>query len=201
MAASSIREFAEHAVRDQVPWRAVLQKCRHWSVRPDRAAQIADEAAAEAFCRSLRFQFESEARYRCWITRTALNFAVDLLRAEARTRSLPPLDFAVLAATPNVNVDVSRELASAIAQLTDEEKGIIQWSLDGLTLDEMAEKMYPNDTASPNAKRLRIKRTRDIALRHLRDYFAHYDLGRDCPALNADPPAWAQSNSFDPIDA
>jgi hypothetical protein len=178
MTAALGRFFAEEAFREGIPLGAVVLKCRNRGVSGRRAAQIAEEAAAEAYRRSLDRVFQSAEHFRAWITRTALNAAVDILRREGRTRSVSFLErLAVSAASVEVDTALVSDCLSRLSAL---ERGILHMIFEErLTLDEIAARVLPAEDGSPNARRLRVKRKRDRALAFLRDCLAGWGAEPD----------------------
>jgi RNA polymerase sigma factor (sigma-70 family) len=178
MAAALGRSFAEQAFRDGIPVGAVLLKCRNWGVSGPRAAHVAEEAAAEAYRRALDRPFEGDAHFRAWVTRAALNVAVDILRREARARAVPLADR--LAAPPSGGESDAALVEAGLARLPAEEREIVRLTFEeGLTLDEIADRVLPPGGGSANARRLRVKRKRDVALERLRGYLSGCDFSPD----------------------
>jgi RNA polymerase sigma factor (sigma-70 family) len=162
------RRYVEAALREGIPSEMILLKCRNWGVTATRAAAIAEEASAEAYLRALEQSFDSETHYRAWVSRTALNFAVDLLRRGSRTRPLGTTDLAAPSTRAPVN---TATLSECLEKLDEEQQQILRMTYEeGLTLDEIALRLLPSEGGSANARRLRIKRKRDVALRQLRRY-------------------------------
>jgi DNA-directed RNA polymerase specialized sigma24 family protein len=169
MAAYSGEVFAERAYLAGVPAQVVAHKCRNWGLRPQRSADLADEAAAEAYSRSLTRCFENEDHYRAWVTQTALNYTVDKLRRESRSQSLTWIVPEVVGASNPHSVAVG--LAEGLATLAEDERNLLTLTYEeDLTLDQIARRIAIGGDGSPNAKRLRIKRKRDDAQRKLRKY-------------------------------
>jgi DNA-directed RNA polymerase specialized sigma24 family protein len=160
--------FIERAYEDQIPFMAVRFKCRNWGVAEARAIEIAEEASAEAYKRSLTRCFFNEDHYRAWVTKTATHYAADVLRRDTRNRPCAWLDLQAPSETTN---DATAEaiLAAGLETLSDEERDLLDMTYNrGLTLDEIAFQLHRDETGSPNAKRLRAKRRRDGALWKLR---------------------------------
>lgn len=178
MAAGLGRSFAEQAFREGIPVGAVVLRCRNWGVAGPRAAEVAEEAAAEAYRRALDRPFDSAAHFRAWVTRAALNVAVDVLRRETRRRTVPLGEH--LAAPPHAPEAEAAPVAACLARLPTEEREIVRLTFEeGLTLDEIAERVLPPGDGSANARRLRVKRKRDIALDQLRRYLVGYGISQD----------------------
>ena len=162
------QSFLTRAFRDRVPIGGVGARCRNWGVLHGRAMDIAEEAAAEAYCRVLGRSFGSEDHFRAWLTRIAMNIAVDLLRA-SRTRSASSLA-AMAAPMPASDLDTA-DLAECLGKLAEEEQRILRMTFEEkLTLDQIADQILPPNEGTANARRLRIKRRRELALRRLRCY-------------------------------
>lgn len=195
MAPANGKTFVEGAIIDGIPRLAVLLKCRNWGIPSNRAADIAEEASAEAYQRSLGQRFNDSAHYRAWVTRTAINVAIDLLRQQARFVSCHWL--AELGCDPQRRNELKDVLADALEALTDRQRLLLSLTYDvGLTLDEIAERLLPNVGGSPNAKRLRIKRERDEALTSVRAFLAQHGF----PSGNhAAKPAANQSKQQVPV--
>lgn len=167
-------KFVEATFQAGVPFKTVRLRCRNWGISETCAIQIADESSAEAYQRSLQGEFNDEAHFRAWVTRTAINVAVDLLRKQNRTVGIGWIG--ELAARAG-NAEVNRELIlRGIESLTQREQLILAMTYEeGLTLDEMVVRLFPDDVqSSANAKRLRVKRCRDAALITLRSYLLQH---------------------------
>lgn len=165
--------FVEKAVTDGIPRLAVQLKCRNWGIPSDRAADIAEEASAEAYQRSLDQRFNDANHFRAWVTRSAINAAIDLLRQQSRFISCNWL--AELGFDYQLHNELKDVLAAALESLTNRQRLLLDLSYDvGLTLDEIAKRLPPGGSGSPNAKRLRIKRERDQALTILRAFFSQH---------------------------
>lgn len=153
------KTFVEKAVADGVPRLAVLLKCRNWGIPSGRSADIAEEAAAEAHRRSLPRQFRDSNHYRAWVTRAAINVAIDLLGRQSRLVCCTWI--AELGFDPHRSNELKEVLADASANLTDRQRLLLNLSYDlGLTLNAIAERPLPEAAGSPNAKRLRISHYR-----------------------------------------
>jgi DNA-directed RNA polymerase specialized sigma24 family protein len=163
------QDFAERAFRDGIPLGAVALACRNWGLPYRRAADLAEQAASEAHCRALDREFDGEDHYRAWVTRTAVNCAVDLLRQANRARSLPP-DVPGFLPRSDAGPDAA-DLAEAMSLLSEEDRDILHMTfVENLTLDEIADRTPSAGPGSANARRLRVKRRRDVALERLREY-------------------------------
>ncbi len=164
------RAFTERVFLKGVPRRAVEVRCRAFGLCSDRARDLAEEAAAEAHRRAIVRCFTSEDHYSKWVTRTALNFAIDKIRRMTRERTV----IWIVASTREITseAEVDREtLRKALSILSDEERRVLTLTFDeGLTLDQIADTVDFGAIISPNAKRLRIKRMRDDALCKLRRF-------------------------------
>jgi len=172
------RQFADAAFLDGVPASSVFLKCRNWGLMTRRATDVAEEASAEAYRRSLAEDFNNADHYRAWITRTAINVAIDILRAGSRSWPLGEFDRAQVSGTETGFAD--RVLEAALATLPEDDRVIVSMTFEqGLTLDEIAEQISALADGSPNAKRLRIKRRRDAALRQLRVYLEEHGVGAE----------------------
>jgi len=166
MSSDNLDLLIEEAFLENIPAAAVFLKCRNWGLVASRAVDIAEESSAEAYRRSLGRRYNDAPHYRSWITRTALNIAVDLLREQGRSIHLD-----VESQCPD-SVRMPRkgdDLSEGLSLLDPLERAIVDLTFeDDMTLDEIAVRLYPADHRSPNAKRLRIKRLRDRALDKLR---------------------------------
>ena len=186
MAGYSGEVFAERAYIAGIPARIVAHKCGNWGLSPARAADLAEEAAAEAYYRSLTHCFANWDHYRGWITETALNYAIDKLRRASRSQSLTWV--APTADGSSDHDSLAAGLAEGMAALAEEERALLKLTYDEeLTLDQIAGRVAAEDKGSLNAKRLRIKRKRDEALRKLRAYLVKngYWNDRRPPERNA----------------
>ncbi len=166
--------LAASALEEGIPERAVYLRCRNWGLLPSRARDLAESAAAEAYLRALDVDLPTEIYYRRWVTRVALNFAVDELRRMRRHHSLDDEDPQAPAEKAS-SLDIGR-LLIAIDSLPELERHIIKlswFSEQKVTLDDIARTLLPDDKRSPNAKRIEIKRKRDVALALLRVYLNH----------------------------
>lgn len=159
-------EYAAAAFRDQVPISVLKLKCRFWCTSSGRAEDLAEEATAEAFRKSLTIDFEGQQHYRAWITRTAINAAIDIVRREAYLQAYTSQVRLESSSTQNSS---SSDLHTALESLTEEFQTLLKLTFfERLTLEELSERLLPDDTRTPNAKRLHIKRRRDLALAELR---------------------------------
>lgn len=167
MAPPNGKAFVEGALVDGIPRLAVLLKCRNWGIPTSRAADIAEEASAEAYQRSLDQSFNDANHFRAWVTRTAVNAAIDLLRQQSKAVSFSLI--AEFGIAPKRDNEIKDALDDALRSLTRHEQELVALTYEhGLTLDAIAERLMSNEGGSANAKRLRIKRQRDEAIRKLR---------------------------------
>jgi RNA polymerase sigma factor (sigma-70 family) len=165
MLAQPHKQWIEECYRAQIPAAAVFLRCCNWGLLPQRATQLAEEAAAESYRRSLRQQFNDATHFRNWVTVVASNYATDRLRKDGRTVSLDN-ECAYSRSGPS---ELLQELAEGLEQLSPQERLAINLTYQhDQTLDEIAAEMYPNDSRTVNAKRLRVKRVRDRAIAKLR---------------------------------
>lgn len=173
MATTPGRSFVEQAFGDGVPTRVLLHRCQNWGIVFERAVILAEEATAEAHRRLLDRNFESYAHYRSSVTQTAIRVLIDILRRERRRRTLP-LDEELAAPVSIAGPDYS-DLAKFLSMLSEMERVILRLTFEEeRTLDEIADRVLPPSDSSLNARRLQIKRKRDLALRRLRNYFDRY---------------------------
>ena len=163
--------WMQEAFLENIPAAAVYLKCRNWGIVTAKAIDLAEECAAEAYRRSIGRHYSDASHYRAWLTRTAVNVAVDLLREQSRTI---PLDSAELPHSGlRESIHRTEDIAEGMQTLAPQERLIVDLTFDeNLTLDEIAAQLYPGDQGSSNAKRLRIKRLRDLALHKLRVFLS-----------------------------
>lgn len=174
MPSQTTRQFSERAYREGVPIGAAYVLCRNRGLLPQAAAQLAEEAAAEAHRRALVHDAFNDYQHFCnWLAVTAQNWVRDQFR---RRRPLPLPDHDGWACATAEAEDWEEEallrLRECLARLRPADQEVLRLTfLDRLTLDEAAAVLEPNGKGSPNARRLRIMRRRDVAIRRLRDYF------------------------------
>lgn len=180
MHAASGRDFIEDAFIVGVPSAAVFKKCRIWGVPRDRAAEIANESASEAYGRAIERVFSNSDHFRAWVTRTAVNLAIDRLRRDARTVSL---NESFEPRQPFQAAELDNDLYSrALESLSEQDRMILRWTYqESLTLDEMARRLFPDSDTSKNAQRLRIKRQRDAAIEKIRVFLSQNSPCRPAP--------------------
>jgi RNA polymerase sigma-70 factor (ECF subfamily) len=139
----------------------------------DRARDLAEEAASEAHLRLLDRDFADYAGYCRYVTATALNWAVDQLRRGNRARPFAEGEDFAAPSPENAAGDAQRlaDLVAALEKLPEEERRLIQmWHEEGLTYDQMAERLLPDRKGSDNARRLVIRRRLLLARQRLRGY-------------------------------
>lgn len=155
--------FTARALSESIPHRAVVNRCRTWGIGKGRAVQIAEDASSEAFLRSISCSYFSEEHFRAWLTRAALNFATDVLRREKRLRNLTNEDD--LPEKVELRDGDSEELGICVRSLPHKDQMILKLSYElGYTLDQIADELNIEPSASKNARRLRVKRMRDSAI-------------------------------------
>jgi RNA polymerase sigma factor (sigma-70 family) len=177
MAAYSGEVFAEDAYLAGIPARTVRHKGRNWGLSFSRAEDLAEDAAAEAYHRSLTHCFHNEEHYRAWVTQTAINLAIDKLRRESRSQSLTWL---VMSNEASDHERIAAILAGGLATLAQDERELLTLTYEeGWTLDQIARLVTVPEAGSPNARRLRVKRKRDQALRKLKTYLVQLGYGDD----------------------
>lgn len=167
------RLFVERACQEGLPIGAVVVLCRNRGLIQAAALELAEEAAAEAYTRSLDRDFESYAHCCNWLARTAINWAIDRLRQRRRVRYVRESDFGAdsVSIIEGTEEDLLR-LHEGIGQLPQVEQEVLRLAFfEQLTLEEMADRLEPDVQGSLNARRLRMKRKRDVAIQHLRCYF------------------------------
>lgn len=176
MCALSGRCFVGAATIANVPYSAVVARCLGKRIPLSRASEIAKEASAEAYRRSLEHEFSNFAHYCRWVRRTACNYAVDLLRQESKAVSLTWIE--ELESQTN-DGSKNRELVlQGLESLSERDRLILKMTYeDELTLDEIVERLLPKEDGSANAKRLRIVRSRDAALATLRSFLLNHGYG------------------------
>jgi DNA-directed RNA polymerase specialized sigma subunit len=190
MAAYSGEVFAARAYQAGIPARIVYQKYRNWGMNHQRAVELADDAAAEAYYRSLTHCFHSEEHYQAWVAKTALHFVIDKLRRESRSQALTWI--ASLADRASDQGLDANAVAAGLATLASDERILLTMTFEeDLTLDEIAGHVAASDPGSPTAKRLRIKRKRDRALSKLKAYLVKQGYCDNRPA----PPGAASDAS------
>jgi DNA-directed RNA polymerase specialized sigma24 family protein len=136
-----------------------------------------NEARQEAVARVLDYYDQNPNRFRDFdhfantVTRTATNWLRDQRR---RSRGiLGVFDSELIAPIPDLRPRVVR---NAMEQLAREDREIITRAvIDGASLDELAEQFLPSSTASPNARRLKIRRRLLSAIDRLRDKYTEND--------------------------
>jgi RNA polymerase sigma factor (sigma-70 family) len=178
--AQDLPDFAKRALAQEIPQRAVAHRCRSRGLHAVRAEQIAEEASAEAYVRAVNQEFSSESHFRAWLTYVANNVARDLLRRENRLRqlehdeSLPGRDHSQI---------VQEEIVLCLGRLNPDMQQILQLAYElEFTLDEIADYLQINASLSPNARRLRVKRLRDVALADLRAEIAQLNKKHSRPS-------------------
>ena len=167
------RLFVEQACQEGIPIGAVVVLCRNRGLNHAAALELAEEAAAEAYTRSLDHDFESYVHCCNWLARTALNWAIDRLRQHHRTRPIRETDSWVdsVEMIEGMEEDLFR-LREGICQLPQAEQDLLRLAfVEQLTLKEIADRLEPDSQGSLNARRLRMKRKRDVAIQRLRSYF------------------------------
>lgn len=168
------RDFAGDAFQKNIPMGAVYLACRNWGMNHDQASDRASIAGAEAICRSLDVTFENERHFNSWVTTTAIRLAIEHHRRNKRIRSLDAF-FDSGGPEPAANPPGPREaimdLNDVLTQLTERERTILTLSYEqDMTLEEMVPILFPDVDASMNARRLRVKRERDLVLKKIRGY-------------------------------
>lgn len=172
--AEMLRAWHQEALSQDIPAASVYLKCVNWGLSRLRAADLAEEATAEALLRSLRQQFESKSHFRHWLIRAATNFAVDTIRHETCRRRPFPEDAIALAVGID---DWSEVLREAMSCLDEKERDVIRLIYgEEMTLDQTASILFPLESTSRNATRLRVKRIRDAALSQMRDFLSRQGI-------------------------
>lgn len=180
------RAFIEAAYRRGVPAGYVALKCRNWGLSRERAAEVAEDAAAEAFVRALTHTFESEAHFHNWVTKVACHAVIDRLRRERLPPPGPEPPDRI--APPPPDPTDAPTVAACLARLSKDEQEIVRLTIEEeLTLDALADRLLPPDDRSANARRLQIKRKRDVALRRLRGYLTEAGFTETSAALARKP--------------
>lgn len=163
-------QYSQDAARRRVPKAAVFLRCKNWGIAYHRAHELSDESSNEAHLRALECAFHSQAHFDRWVTRTALNWTVDRLRASRKWISLIEHQLSASRSSDAEDHAVElKRLEAAIAQLEDRERELIRhYYFDSCTLDVLARLHTESDGSSDNARRLRVKREKDLVLRKLR---------------------------------
>ncbi len=166
------RVFVEQACQEGIPIGALVVRCRNRGLVHAAAVELAEEAAAEAYTRSLDRDFESYVHYCNWLTRTALNWAIDRLRRRRPVRAVRETDCWVDAVETLGGMEEDLlHLREVIALLPVADQEVLRLAFfEQLTLEKMADRLEPNAPGSLNARRLRMKRKRDVAIERLRCY-------------------------------
>jgi hypothetical protein len=185
MGVQEVAAYIERAYHNRVPHSAVRADCRRRSYSPARADEAADDAANESYKRALVCElrqdgyFHSEAYFRLWVKRTAINVLNDDGRRARKESGSALLD---LILSKNDRGDDFVEVRGCLDALGKEEQLTLALSAEGATLVEIAdalderfpgsilkpdEKAGQNPLPSPTARGLRARRIRERAIEKL----------------------------------
>jgi DNA-directed RNA polymerase specialized sigma24 family protein len=172
-----IRAWSDRYHRDKCGCGTVFAVVTRLGTRLQEATDLMNEARQEAVARVLDYYDQNPNRFRDFdhfantVTRTATNWLRDQRR---RSRGiLGVFDSELIAPIPDLRPRVVR---NAMEQLAREDREIITRAvIDGASLDELAEQFLPSSTASPNARRLKIRRRLLSAIDRLRDKYTEND--------------------------
>jgi RNA polymerase sigma factor (sigma-70 family) len=156
----------------------VIFLCAQRGVALARAEDLAEEAvhvarikAWQTFTQPGRFQ--NDTHFANWFRRVVVNHVRDVLRRERRQRQFgegeeeqietPPAQLATWIETEDLQAVVSRLPA-------DDQLLLKLCHEDGLTLDELAERLLQPDDSTPNARRLKIWRRLHAIQERLRQW-------------------------------
>jgi DNA-directed RNA polymerase specialized sigma24 family protein len=171
-----LKVWAERVLREGIGVGAAFRECQKKGYHGERARDLAEEAVQEALARASRLAEKVEAQittyeHFCnWLRKVAINHVRDVSRRRKKEIHLtkegweavvgpvaePPPDTAAVCALVNELPAVERCL-------------LLLHSVDGLTLDELAERLLPPDDRTENARRLDIWRRLRRIRRRLRE--------------------------------
>ena len=171
--------FAARAYALKIPYNAVYFHClREWGWVDKRADDMANEASAEAYARSLPRCFLSEEHYRRWVTRVALNHAKDVRRRE-RTRTtafstLIELLKIISNRSPSEGAEKNEAYThanQALALLEPFERKVFLLSaVEDMKVSDIARAVFPLGEGLLNKRRLEVSRAIEKATKKLSEY-------------------------------
>ena len=100
-------------------------------------AAASDDATQEAFVRLLTSPPAAQTNLAAWLKRVAVNFAIDILRRQARVIALNDQDFAL---KPVSDQELGDELLAALRRLdADQRAAVLAVDRDGMSYEDAAQ--------------------------------------------------------------
>jgi len=163
---------------EQVGVGAVFFVCAQRGLAPARARDLAEDGVQKAALRAWQTfssadRFQDYTHFAHWFRRVAVNHARDVLRREQREerrRSKKAAQLKAEAAGPKSWIE-AEDVRTLVEQLPSDDQLLLKlYYEDGLTLDELAERLLPPDGRSRNARRLEIWRRLRKLVQDLRQH-------------------------------
>jgi RNA polymerase sigma factor (sigma-70 family) len=149
----------------------VYHRQRRYGVNRGEALDRALEATQEAVVRSAGRSFNDFDNFLAWLTNTARNYLVDMVRkqrCEPLQEHDPPSEKTAEPANDLHDSELLQALADCQQQLTARQRDILRLSEEGLTNEVIAEQLLTPDERTQKARGLAIWRERHGALDQLR---------------------------------
>jgi RNA polymerase sigma factor (sigma-70 family) len=163
-----LEEWAGRALRERVAVGAVFLELRNRGLHPSRAGDLAEEAVQQGLAQAARLadlegRFTSFDHFCNWLRVVAINHVRSLLRRK-QARQLAPGALEALAQPAEDGAARAAALRDLLELLPPEDRRLVLLRYEeGLTLDELVERLLASDPRSKNARRLDIwHRVQDI---------------------------------------
>jgi RNA polymerase sigma factor (sigma-70 family) len=166
-----LEEWAGRVLREEIAIGAVFLECRNRGCHPDRARDLAEDAVQQALTQAARIadlarRFDNFIHFSNWVRTVVINH----VRSVFRKLAPAPLKDWHAAVLPAAEAPAAQALVRALLEeLPAEERELFLLHYEeGLTLDQLAERLLPPDGRSGNARRLDIWRRGQDIVRRLR---------------------------------
>ena len=180
-----LEEWARGVLREGIAVGAVFLECRNRGCHPLRARDLAEESVQQALAQAARIEdlerrFENFEHFCNWVRTVAINHVRSVFRRE---QGWIPLGTADAIERPAVEPPPDPAAVRALLEpLPSEERQLLLLRYEqGLTLDQLAERLLPPDERSENARRLDIWRRVNDTLQRLRERLQEGGAGLSPP--------------------